>query len=658
MIRKDQSIRVRLGICLVAMLLGFALLILRAWQLQFWADDRVAKMEEKQTTSKEVLSPQRGTIFDRSGKVLAVNLQVPSIFADPSEIDDKNVFAKRVAPILAMSPKEILSKIKNRARKFVWLKRRTDPNVEPKLLDLDLAGVHVLHEGMRLYPDRQLASQLVGFVGMDGNGLEGIERLYEKYLKSEQLVVQSQKDARGRPIFTNDTLILEPEPGADLHLTIDTYIQHSVESELYEAARKSGSKRAMGVVMDPYSGQILAMASYPALNPNRLGQNSPDAFRNRPVEDMYEPGSTMKVFALAGALEEKAIHANQSIYCKKDSLKLSGKIIHNNDLKYHDWLTPAQVLKYSDNIGMSRISMLMGPQKLHATLKKFGFGSETGIDLSGEPRGMLKAPLQWKDIDLANISFGQGVGVSAIQMVSALSVIANGGFSVRPYVLDRVAFHDGRELKMNHPQPTSPVISKKTIEQIKDWMEGVVQEGGTGTLAALDGYRTAGKTGTAQKIDPATRRYSSKKVMSSFMGFAPLENPKLVSIFIFDEPEKADYGGTLAAPVFKQVMESSLAYMGVPRDFASPNRIALKTEKLPKKNTFEEPVSAANVGAGFIPDLRGLTVREVLAQLKELQIDVKIVGSGVAVKQFPKAGEKTETQRKLEIVFEPIREES
>ncbi len=642
----ERGHRARLGVTLLIFMSGFGLLILRTWQLQLGTDARVARLQMKQMDREIVLTPQRGTIYDSRGRALAVNLQVPSVFADPKLISDRMAFAKKLSPFLRISAHEILSKIRDDSKRFVWLARRVNPALTPALHRMNLDGFGVLEEGVRFYPGRELAAQVLGLVGTDGEGLEGLERFYDRFLRSQKMVVKAEKDARGRPIFSSDTVVLEPEPGADLYLTLDSVIQHIVEKELNEAARKSRSPKAMAVMMDPSDGRILAMASYPPLNPNRTEHLAIENLRNRPVEEMYEPGSTFKLFGIAAALEDPNFPVNQRVLCTKGSLRLNGKTIRSH--VPHQWLTPQEVLKFSDNIGMSRIALEVGPRGTYSVLKRLGFGTQTGVDFPGEPNGMLSFFSKWSPLDLANISFGQGVGVTTLQILSAVSSIANGGIPVRPYLVEKAKFMDGRELVMRNTPPAMRVLSRRTAETLRSWMEEVTAAGGTGTLAKIPGYRTAGKTGTAQKIDPVTHRYSERRVVSSFVGFAPVSNPKLAAIFVFDDPAKGDFGGQLAGPVFRNAMEAALGYLNVPPDEPILTRAAVPQNA---EVVTEEPELPELQDADSLPDVRGLTVREVLARMQRLPIDVRVIGSGVAVRQMPEPGCAISKVQKLEVFF-------
>ncbi|HLG20219.1 MAG TPA: penicillin-binding protein [Bdellovibrionota bacterium] len=647
---RERHGRGRLAFCLVGFLAGFLLLAFRSFQLHAGIDKRVERMESRQRASQITLAPLRGTIFDAKGRELAVGLRVPSVFADPSEITRLSNAIAKVSPVLKMSRNDITRKMKSGSKKFVWLKRRVDPSTASRVRALKLPGLHVMTEGGRLYPDRELAAQILGVVGADGQGLEGIERFYDAFLRSQKLVVHTEKDAKGRSIFSRDIIFLEPEAGAHLYLTIDLTIQHLTEDELERAAVESGSKHAMAVVMEPRTGKILALASYPRVNPNRLDRTEPQGWRNRPVEEVYEPGSTFKIFTLAAALETESISPDEPILCRKGSLVVSGKVIRTHT--DHEWLRPKDVLKFSDNIGAARVALKTGRRNLDRVIREFGFGQRTGIDFPGETRGLLAPAKGWRDVDLANIAFGQGIGVTAIQLAAAVSVIANGGSEVRPYLVERAVFSDGRSVDFRRSFTPKRVVSSRTVALLTDWMESVTAKDGTGIEAAMSKYRVAGKTGTAQKIDPATRKYAHDLVVSSFTGFAPVSNPELAGLFIFDQPRQADYGGTLAGPVFRKVMETALNYLNVPPDLEPPDE---SHDFLVSVADVTTVPSRAEFSPDTIPDVLGLTVREVLTEARKRSVRVRIVGSGVAVQQEPLPGASVANSKTWEVRFAPDR---
>lgn len=621
----NRPVRIRLRICLIAFLLAFAGLTFRVWQLQLASDRRVVKLRERQTDHRVKLSAQRGSILDAKGRELAVSLQVPSIYADPkvAELSDQSI--RKLSSLLDLSKRRLKKKL-GKKNHFVWLRRQVSLEVGKKIRKLKLPGIGVTTEWGRLYPTREIGAQVIGVVGVDGQGLEGVERFYDHFLEGRPLVVQADRDAKGRTIFTGDTASRESERGATLHLALDTTIQHFVENELTLSARASKSKSAMGIVMDPVSGRVLAMATYPPVNPNRLDNTSSRMWRNRPLEEVFEPGSTFKVFTLAAALEAGTLQPDQIFNCKKGSLVVRRKVIRNTH--EHAWLDPSQIIKFSDNIGTARIGLAMGRDPLMDWVRRFGFGQKTGVDFPGEERGLILSPRRWNELETATVSFGQGIGVTGIQLVAALSSIANGGFSIRPHLVESATLANGERVNFSKTYEPKRFLQPKTVDLIQRWMERVTEEDGTGVQAAMSGYRVAGKTGTAQMIDPETRRYSHDLVVSSFMGYAPASNPRLAALFAFRAPEKGDFGGQLAAPAFRRAISASLAYLGVPPDKEN-QRVEIPIQMVSAK-PLEEGIVQPSDGP---PDFRGLTIREVLRRAQKLPINVSIVGTGIAVRQ-------------------------
>lgn len=623
---RDRPVRVRLGICLVAFFAGFAALGVRIWQLQLVSDLRVERLQESQAGRQITLSSQRGSIYDAKGRELAVSLKVPSIFADPKTAALSRKAAQKLSFLLGIPLNPIERKIRNSNRHFVWLKRQVDPVVGKRVEELGLPGIGVTMEWTRLYPAREMGAQVVGVVGTDGEGLEGVERFYDAFLRSRPLTIRVSRDRKGRPIYTGDAVLREPERGASLHLTLDTRIQHLVENELFQTARASGSKVAMGVVIDPMDGRILAMASYPPVNPNRLDHTAPGEWRNRSVEEVFEPGSTFKVFTLAAALEAGTLRPKQIFNCRKGSLVVSGKVIRNTH--DHAWLDPEGVMKFSNNIGAARIGLALGRDRFAQTIARLGFGRRTGIDFPGEERGLLLKPENWRALETANVSFGQGISVTAVQLVAALASVANGGFSVHPRIVERAVMANGQDVEFSRRYEPTRILSPETVRLLHRWMEAVTEQGGTGAAAAMPEYTVAGKTGTAQVVDPATKTYSDKLVTSSFMGYSPASDPRLAAIFVFREPRRADYGGTLAAPVFRRVISAALAYLSIP-----PDKPAGKGTSPVLQAETSENTELKKGELGPFPDFRGLTIREVLKRAQELSLSVSVVGSGVAVRQ-------------------------
>ncbi|MCP9472258.1 MAG: penicillin-binding protein 2 [Nitrospira sp.] len=556
---------------ILLLLSGFGVVLSRLVTLQvLQAAELTAKADRQHQTTVSV-EGVRGAIVDRHGKVLAMNLEVPSVYGVPTVLDSPAQTARELAPLLHVRREELERKLRQQ-RGFVWLARKVDPDRRHLVERVSsIEGVGVKMEGRRFYPKGPLLSHVLGFAGMDGEGLEGIERRYEKELRGEKRAIVLQKDARGRAVFPKG-LSEEPvpAPGHQLVLTIDEVIQYIAEKELEEAVARSRAKSGTVIVLDPASGALLALAVSPRFNPNAIAGLDPDRWRNRAVADAYEPGSTMKAILAAAAIEEGVMTPTALVYGEQGRLAVSNTVIHDHEKL--GWMSFAQVVQKSSNVGAAKVGMALGEERLYRYLRAFGFGERTEIDLPGETAGLLKNPKEWGKRTAASVSIGQEIGVTPIQMVSAMAAIANGGILMKPYVVSEIRDAHGRLIKRVLPSAKRRVISPETARTVTSILEGVVTDG-TGSKAAIDGFRVAGKTGTAQKIDPRTRAYSTTKFVSSFAGYVPAEDPKLAMIVVIDEPSGEAWGGTVAAPVFRRVGEQVLKYWGISSN--EPVRLAM-----------------------------------------------------------------------------------
>jgi cell division protein FtsI (penicillin-binding protein 3) len=501
-------------------------------------------------------------VTDRHGKVLAMNMEVPSIFGVPTSLDSPASAARSLSPVLHIRRDEIEKKLRQ-DKHFVWLARKVEPEQGHRLEQLSIDGIGVVMEGRRFYPKGPLLAHVLGFVGMDGLGLEGLERRYEAQLHGEKRVTILQRDALGRTVFPKGLREQVPAAGHALTLTIDEVIQYIAEKELEEAVNNARAKAGTIIVMEPSTGAILAMAVSPRFDPNTVAALTADRWRNRALTDTYEPGSTMKVVVAAAALEEKVMMPGSMVFGENGRMMIANTTIHDHEKL--GWMTFAQMIQKSSNIGAAKTGMLIGEQRMYRYLQAFGFGQRTDVDLPGEVSGLLKSPREWGRRSLASISMGQEVGVTPLQMVSAVSAIANDGVLMKPYVVSEVRDQKGQSLRNVLPQVKRRVVSPDTARTLTTILEGVVTNG-TGTKAAIPGYRVAGKTGTAQKVDPRTGTYSSTLSIGSFVGFVPADAPRLAMIVVIDEPQGEAWGGVVAAPVFRRVGEQVLTYLGVSRD--------------------------------------------------------------------------------------------
>jgi len=564
--------RGRRYVMLLLLLCGFGIILFRLVTLQVLQAAELTARADRQHQKTVSFEGARGMVSDRHGKVLAMNVEVPSVFGVPASLESPSAIARTLSPVLNIRSAELERKLRQ-DKSFVWLARKVEPDQGRQLERLSLDGIGVVMEGRRFYPKGPLLAHVLGFSGMDGQGLEGLERRYDSHLHGEKRVTVLQRDALGRTVFPKGLAEQVPTPGHALTLTVDEVIQYIAEKELEEAVTQSRAKFGTVIVMEPRSGGILALAVSPRFDPNVVAALTPDRWRNRALTDTYEPGSTMKIVVAAAALEEKVMTPDSLVFGENGRMVIANTTIHDHEKQ--GWMTFSEVIQKSSNIGTAKAGMALGEQRLYRYLQAFGFGQRTEIDLPGEVSGLLKAPKDWGRRSLASISMGQEVGVTPLQMVSAVATLANGGVMMKPYVVSEVRDEKGRLLKEVLPQVKRRVLSPDTARMMTTMLEGVVTNG-TGAKGAIPGFRVAGKTGTAQKIDPRTGTYSSTQFVGSFVGFVPAEAPRLAMIVILDEPQGEAWGGTVAAPVFRRVGEQVLNYLGVSREDTVKIALAMK----------------------------------------------------------------------------------
>ncbi|MEE8431456.1 MAG: penicillin-binding protein 2 [Candidatus Desulfatibia sp.] len=502
---------------------------------------------------------KRGTIYDTHLAEMAVSIDITSIVAYPPRIDDIRAAAKSLAKVLKIDLKMLQHKLSSE-KKFVWIKRRVTPKEALSARDLNIAGIDFISEHKRFYPNKTLAAQVLGFTNIDDKGLEGIEFYYDNYLQGASGSFTIIKDALGRGFEAEDNQ-LPNYSGNNLILTLDRTIQYIAEKTLEETVNKFAARSGIVIVMVPETGALLAVAHYPLFNPNAFSGFSREDWRNRSITDPFEPGSTMKIFSAAAALESGSSTPNSIFYCENGAYKIGKDVVH--DTHPYEWLTLAQIVKYSSNIGAVKLSEITGPESLYKILKDFGFGTKTGIDGPGETTGSLAHYSRWSKIDTGTIAFGQGISVSALQLITAVSAIANGGILMKPYIVQAVTDRNGGLIATFGPQTIRRAVSATTASAIARIMQTVIAKGGTGIKAALEGYSAGGKTGTAQKIDE-NGEYAKGKYMASFVGFAPAEKPEVAILVVIDEPREKYYGGVVAAPAFRKIAHKTLNYMGIP----------------------------------------------------------------------------------------------
>ncbi len=553
--------RSRLHVVWLVGLVWVALIGLRLYQLQVVNHLRYVHKAHQQQQRVVKLDPPRGTIYDAAGRELAVSVEVDSAYAVPAEIGDgdRDATARAIAAACPGLNARHLEKLLAEEREFVWVARKLDPPVAAALRRLRLAGIHFVPESKRYYPMRDLAAQVLGYVGTDNHGLAGLELNYDAVITGKPGLRTVLRDARRGTAVSPDLFFTEPRPGGDLYLTLDAAVQHMVERELQRAVEQRRARRGSAVFLDPATGAVLAMASYPAFDPNEFERYAASSWRNQPIMDAYEPGSTFKIITAAAALESGLVHADDPFDCGLGSIVLYGITIR--DHKRFGIMSFADVIAKSSNVGVIRAALIIGGERLHRTIVGFGFGRATGIDLPGESAGILHPLERWGPLTKAYVAFGQGVSVTPLQLAVAVAAVANGGSLLQPYVVDTV--RRGEVLERRHPRPlvASRPISAATAEEVKRLLERVVTDG-TGKSAAVAGYRVAGKTGTAQI--PVAGGYARHAYLPSFVGFAPADRPSLVGIVAVEAPQGMEYyGAQVAAPVFGTLVREVMLYLGV-----------------------------------------------------------------------------------------------
>ncbi len=549
-------------------ILGFCVILARASRLQLIEYATWLERSQSQTEATIRVPTFRGSIYDNQGRLLSFSVPQRSLFADASRVDARSHLSARLSPILDESESVLAGKLANQ-RRFVWLKRHLTDQQAIAVEDLKQPALNLVDEYKRFYPYGQVGGQVVGFVGVDGSGLEGVEKGFDQILREHSVTVGQLHDGIRRGLWLDSSPPPEPMENFGVRLTLDTYIQYLAEFELEKAMQQYRAKAGEVVILDPQTFEVLAMANWPFFDPNLSNKSSADSWRNRTITDSFEPGSTFKVFLMSGALEEGLVKERDRIFCENGKLQVTGHVI--KDVHPHGWLTIPEVIKYSSNIAASKIAMQLGNERYYRYIKGFGFGARTGITLPGEVRGLVRPGKKWRPIDLATTGFGQSIGVTALQLTNGMACLANGGEIGQPTIVKQIVDGEGERYEPLRTRPFRRAISKKTAQQICDMMVSVTQDGGTGVKAVPEGYTVAGKTGTAQVLDPQTRRYASNKYTSIFTGFIPADRPRLVISVVVHEPHGADYGGVVAAPVFRNIAAKALPYLGVFPRSSSPS---------------------------------------------------------------------------------------
>lgn len=665
--------------------LFWLILEINLFRIQIVNNERYAKMAANQYLKKIPLPARRGLVLDCNGNQLISNTLHYDLAADPKLIKNKKRLAGICAARFNRSREYFLNRLKQKSR-FVYLRRKVPYATIQPILKLNDAGIITPENFRREYPYGPYAAQLLGFTDPDDKGLSGLELQFDDILRGKDGNAVLQYDGPRRVFFNADNPIKRPDNGLNIQLTIDKNIQTVVDQELAEGVKNMRAKSGMAVVVDPYSGRVLAMANYPSFDPNRQQNYGQEVKRNRVITDVYEPGSTMKIITAAILLQERLKKRDDLVFCENGSFRLYNRIF--SDTKKHGWLTLQGAVEKSSNIGIIKLSAAIDKNTMFRFLKNFGFGSKTGIGLIGEAEGSLLPPQKWNKITKASLSFGYGISVTTLQMAMAYASAVNGGYLYQPYIIDHFENEAGEISNQARPQIVRQIISKEISEQLKAFMRGVVTKG-TGKKAAVAGIKVGGKTGTARKLKKDRSGYHSKKYIASFVGFAPYEKPEFVCAIVMDEPKKSFYGGGAAAPVFSKIIKRIINLgsnaeryrytesqskkalikkitdlpaldgfnIASAEELLKARDIAYETEgrgRVVKSHSIDDGTVILHSGSlqvknGAVPKLTGLTLREALAKvdMSKFRIELRGKNRGMVYKQEPQPGKRIKTRTTL-----------
>jgi cell division protein FtsI (penicillin-binding protein 3) len=638
--------RTRVGILTLALASLFGFAVLRLVVLMAFDGARLNSLARNEHTGATELAAVRGPIVDRDGEPLALSAETRSVYARPHRVLESATPAERakLAALLMIMPIDLETKLGKNAP-FVWLERRIAPDKAQAVESLGIDGIGTISEYKRFYPESNLAASVVGLAGMDGQGLSGLELEYDRLVRGEPVELQFYHDALGHPIFDSPLALKAPEPGAQLQLTIDSSIQSLAETELAAEVADSGAKRGSAIVLDPFTGEVIAMANV-GVDPATVH----DRLHNPAVQDAFEPGSTMKGILGSIALADHAITLDKQFYCEDGHFTIDRRTIH--DHSRHGWLNLGGIIQVSSNIGAAKIALTLGSARFHDGLRAFGIGSRTGVDLPGEAAGMLSKPAGWREIDLANHGFGQGVAVTPMQLAVAYAAIANGGNIVRPYVVKAAYDAEGRTILTHTPQVMHRAIAPEVAHQMNLLLrEVVMSDGGTAAKARVDGFIVAGKTGTAQMVNPSNGTYYQNRHVSSFIGFLPADDPRLLILVVLYDVGHEHFGGLVAAPVFSEIAQGAVRDLNI----TAPNQPfdAASVVPLPNLETSSGAGSTTPAVSGVddylpvltgsrltraTPDFLSLSLRRAIELARRSQVNVDVHGSGYVVAQEPASG--------------------
>lgn len=645
----------RLYFVFSAVILLWVGLVLRAAFLQVLPNERLARLQERQFEKTITYHAKRGAILDREGRELAISVNAFGLFADPSLIKEPKRIAKQLAKIIGRPQRAIERQLKQKQKRFIWLARRLDIKQKERIeKSVQSRGIGFIEESKRIYPNHSTLASVLGFVGSEGKGLEGIEYQFNKYLAGSEQQLRVATDARGRPLIS-EAFLLDPESQAmDVQLTIDLETQYFLEKELEQAVRQFSAKSAIGVVLDVETSELLALANFPSYDANEPFKTPNAVRRNRAVSDYFEPGSTMKPFVVAAALREGFAEPNSSFFCENGQFTIGNRIVREADAT-HKWgnLTTNEILARSSNIGSTKIAFAVGAPLYRKALFDFGFGAKTGVQLPGEVAGLVHE-LPWSKHLLSNASFGHGIAVNALQLASAYNVIANGGMW-NPIQIIRSVRNPITEERIVPPSTNNPrrVLTKVEAEKMRLMLMGVTGMTGTAQNAKVDGFPVAGKTGTAQKVDPEGLGYLKDSYISSFAGFIPAQMPRFVIYIVVDSPQQKYYGSQVAAPVFARVASYVVRKAGVPPVLLTQKNL-IKRKKLPEVESIvsklrRDRTIKESLLKNEMPDLSGVPLGDFIFTAQELGFAVHSTGKGVIKATVPSPGHALPSSKYLRV---------
>lgn len=686
--------RVKLRILFVAFFcfMFYLVVIGRTFSLHLTDNIKLSRLAQSQYQKKITLAPKRGNIYDVNGEELAIDVKVDSVYTNPKSLNVTPELINQLASIFGI-PSDKIEKILGKEKKFVWLKRRISPEESEKITALHQEGLGLVKEYKRFYPNKKLAATILGAVGLDSVALGGLELFYDRYLKSSSEPVVVNQDARGQSYIPNTFYDLENTH--NVTLTLDKTIQFITEKELAQAVEKTQAKSGIAVVMNSRTGEILAMASYPDFDPNQYTDFDPSRWQNRVVTESFEPGSIFKAVTASAALESGKVDLNQKFNCEGGSYKIDRFTISDHGGGY-GMMTLPEIMRVSSNIGSLKVAQYIGKDAFSKAVLDFGFGSKTGIDLPGEASGIMSPPKNWGTLQMSTIAFGQGISVTPVQIVTAYSAIANGGYLMKPFVVKKIVDSKGSLVKENNPQIVRKVLSETNARKVVEMLKLVVGPGGTGTAAQVEEYGTAGKTGTAQKVQEGKAGYADGKFVGSFVGIAPADDPRITVLVSINEPKGNHFGGVVAAPVFREIVRQVLPYLRIPpignkgpiiltkddkkteskpdakKDDKNKNSLALKDkknnpqdknskdknkgkDKSEEKNKVEIPVELTGVEPGSykVPNWTRKPLREIMKTWDRQDVKLVVEGSGICSEQKPAPGEIIKSGSEVKLYFKP-----